>query len=101
MNTALMKILIPMLPNQLKTKTTPLVALTRTQASQQSTVGKYIIEDVGFGEGEVDGVWNGVEHNAAVSKVSADSRVLVAPVDDEDFELVVDGDCNSNLINKE
>ena len=42
-----------------------------------------------------------VEHNAAVSKVSADSRVLVAPVDDEDFELVVDGDCNSNLINKE
>ena len=42
-----------------------------------------------------------VEHNAAVSKVSADSRVLVAPVDDEDFELVVDGDCNNNLINNE
>ena len=100
MNTALMKILIPMLPNQLKTKTTPLVALTRTQASQQSTAGKYVVEDVGSGEDEVDGDWNNVESNAAVSKVSADSRVLVAPVDDEDFELV-DGDCNSNLINKE
>ena len=39
-----------------------------------------------------------VKDNAAVSEVSADSRVHVAPVDDEDFELVEDGDCNSNLI---
>ena len=93
MNTALMKI-------QLKTKTTPLVALTRTQASQQSTAGKYVVEDVGSGEDNVHGDWNNVESNAAVSKVSAGSRVLVAPVDDEDAK-VVDGDCNDNLINKE
>ena len=32
-----------------------------------------------------------VKDNAAVSEVSADSRVHVAPVDDEDFELVEDG----------
>ena len=39
-----------------------------------------------------------VKDNAAVSEVAADSRVLGAPVDDEDFELVVVGDCKSNLI---
>ena len=38
------------------------------------------------------------EHKAAVSEVAADSRVLGAPVDDEDFELVEDGDCKINLI---
>ena len=32
-----------------------------------------------------------VKDKAAVSKVSADSRVHVAPVDDEDCELVEDG----------
>ena len=41
------------------------------------------------------------EHKAAVSEVAADSRVLGAPVDEEDFELEVDGDCKSNLINHE
>ena len=35
-----------------------------------------------------------VKDKAAVSEVSAGSRVHVAPVDDEDFELVEDGDCN-------
>ena len=40
------------------------------------------------------------EHKAAVI-VAADSRVLGAPVDEEDFELEVDGDCKSNLINHE
>ena len=35
-----------------------------------------------------------VEPNTAVHDVSADSRVLVAPVADEDFEVVA-GDCNT------
>ena len=41
-----------------------------------------------------------VKDNAAVSEVSADSRVHVAPVDDEDFELVEEGDCNNLIINE-
>ena len=58
MNTALMKILIPMLPNQLKTNTNPLVALTQTQALKQSTAGRCVVEDAGTGEDEAGGDFN-------------------------------------------
>ena len=57
MNTALMKILIPMLLNQLKTNTNSLVALQtntglKAQEQNEPTAGSYAVEDTGTGKDE-------------------------------------------------